>query len=496
MKTGLRVAVVLLALQAFLWADRIHLKDGTTLTADSVTESHDRVDYTVGGTGYSLPKSSVSSIERGTSTSFGISIGTSQSGWIAAPAHPALAVPSPGDSKASHRELAAALSAEPAKVGAASSALAARIIHESGVSESALREVDAEGNPATSAAAYFLAARYAYNHSDGDAARKYMKRSLELEPSQASLLEGYSMMLLDAGQNDEAVAQAQRAVKQEPKSANALDVLGMACYDAGRFDEAIDNWKRAQKLHPNNFISGLIGKAQRESAVEGKFDEREGTHFVLRYEGAQTGIHFASDLLYSLERQYASLQRDLGAPEITITVILYTEKQFFSVTEAPSWSDGLNDGKIRVPVQNLTGVTPQLEAVLRHEMTHSFIRALTHGRCPTWLNEGVAQMEEPRDSSRFAEPLAQLFREGKAVPLHFLEGSFMRLSPQQAQLAYAESLAAAEYFRSAYGMYDLRRMLELLNEGEAPEAALQQATGTTYQDFENGLGSYLASSSR
>ncbi len=46
-------------------------------------------------------------------------------------------------------------------------------------------------------------------------------------------------------------------------------------------------------------------------------------------------------------------------------------------------------------------------------------------------------------------------------------------SPAQAQLAYAESLAAAEYLRSTYGMYALRRMLELLNEGEAPEAALR-----------------------
>jgi hypothetical protein len=231
--------------------------------------------------------------------------------------------------------------------------------------------------------------------------------------------------------------------------------------------------------------------------VEGDFSEREGAHFVLRYEGRQTGFHFASELLYTLDHQYGNLQRELGfAPDRTITVILYTEQQFSEVTQEPSWADGLNDGKVRIPVRDLSGVTPQLEAVLMHEMTHSFIRSLTHGRCPQWLNEGIAQMEEPRRSSAFAAPLAQLFREGRQVTLHYLEGSFTRFSPAQAQLAYAESLAATEYLRSAYGMYALHRMLELLNDGEEPEAALSHAVQANYAEFERGLGSYLAKSAQ
>jgi len=130
--------------------------------------------------------------------------------------------------------------------------------------------------------------------------------------------------------------------------------------------------------------------------------------------------------------------------------------------------------------------------VLRHEMTHSFIHSLTHGRCPTWLNEGIAQMEEPRSSGAFAAPLAQLFQQGRQVPLRYLEGSFMHFSPAQAQLAYAESLVAAEYLRSSYGMYALRHMLDLLNDGEDPETALRHSVQADYAEFERGLGSYLA----
>jgi Tfp pilus assembly protein PilF len=381
--------------------------------------------------------------------------------------------------------------------GVDSPALAAKVVNPDGVNERALREIEAEANPAQSAAAFFIAAHYAYDHSDNEAARRYMQHSVEFEPDQAPLLEWYSVLLLDGGQHQEAVTQAEHAVQRAPRSSEALQVLGMAYYDSGRFSEAIENWKRAQELHPSETVAGYLEKAEREAKVEGNFSEREGTHFVLRYEGRQTGFTFASELLSDLERQYGELQRDLGfAPDITITVIVYTERQFFDVTRAPSWADGLNDGKIRLPVHDLTSVTPELESVLRHEMAHSFVHSATHGNCPTWLNEGIAQLEEPRSSSAFAEPLARLYHDGRQAPLRYLEGSFLRFSPAQAQLAYAESLAATEYLRANYGTRALRRMLELLNDGEAPEAALNHAVQADYAGFESGLGSYLAKNSQ
>ena len=472
-------------------ADAIHLKDGSTIAADSVTESGDQVSYKAGGAQHSIPKATVASIDH--SDPFGITIGTSKSGWIAAPAHPAVAVSSESSAlRMSHGQLTAALPKEPSMRGVDLASLSTHILNQGGVNERVLHEVESEGDPATSAAANFIAARYSYEHNDGEAARGYMKRCVELQPDKAGLLEWYSILLLEAGQHQEALAQAERAAKLQPNSADALQVLGMAYYDSGRFADALETWNRAQEKQPSQAIAAMMEKAKREAGVEGNFNEREGTHFVLRFEGRQTGFHFAGELLSSLERQYGSIQRELGAPEITITVIVYTEKQFFDASGAPSWSDGLNDGKIRVPVHDLSGVTPQLEAVLRHEMAHSFVHALTGGRCPVWLNEGIAQMEQQRSSSEFAEPLAQLFRAGKAVPLRYLEGSFMGFNSQQAGLAYAESLAAAEYLRSAYGMLALRQMLDSLRDGESPESALRHAVHANYEEFESGIGNYLA----
>ena len=400
MRAWICAAFMMGAMLGICRAEAIHLKNGTTISADKVTEKDGQIQYTVGGTQYSIPKSSVSSIDPG--TPFSISIGTSKSGLIAPPASPRLqhSAPSRGDHLVSHTEIAAALPRTPQLHGVDSAALLSQIVSFSQVNERALYDIEAEGNPSKSAAAYFIAARYAYEHSEGEAARKYMKRCIEFEPEQPGLLQWYSVLLLDAGQYQEAVTQAEHAVQKAPHSAEALQVLGLAYYDSGHFAEAIENWKRAQELHPSESVANYLAKAGREAAVEGNFSEREGTHFVLRYEGRQTGFHFASELLSTLDRQYGDLQRDLGfAPDSTITVILYTEQQFSEVTQAPSWADGLNDGKVRIPVRDLSGVTPRLEAVLRHEMTHSFIHSLTHGHCPQWLNEGIAQMEEPRSSS-------------------------------------------------------------------------------------------------
>jgi hypothetical protein len=104
-------------------------------------------------------------------------------------------------------------------------------------------------------------------------------------------------------------------------------------------------------------------------------------------------------ILESLEQDYGDLSRDLNAVPGNIVVSLYTNQAFFDVTQAPAWTAALNDGKIRIPVSGMDSVTPALAHVLRHELTHSFIAQITHGRAPTWLNEGIAQLEEGRSTA-------------------------------------------------------------------------------------------------
>jgi hypothetical protein len=212
----------------------------------------------------------------------------------------------------------------------------------------------------------------------------------------------------------------------------------------------------------------------------------------LRYEGSQTADALRNEILQILESQYGTLQNDLGfTPANSIFVSLYTDQAFFDVTQAPAWSAALNDGKIRVPISGLTGVTPELTRVLRHELTHSFIQQMTHGRVPQWLNEGIAELEEPASTSATGSRLEALYASGRQIPLNQLERSFTAYSTEEAAVVYAEALAAAECIRVNYGMSDLARILQRLGEGQAIESAMRNTIHVGYGGLESEIGAYL-----
>ena len=157
------------------------------------------------------------------------------------------------------------------------------------------------------------------------------------------------------------------------------------------------------------------------------------------------------------------------------------------MTRAPSWSGALNDGKLRIPISGVSSVTSDLARVLKHELTHSFVAQMSSNHCPTWLNEGIAQMEEGKSSSVNGRQLEQLFASGNEIPFNMLEGSFMSFSAPEASVAYAESLAAAEYIRDAYGMSEIARILDRLSQGSSTEAALRATVHSDYRQLHDEM---------
>src|SRR2546430_17733741 len=101
-----------------------------------------------------------------------------------------------------------------------------------------------------------------------------------------------------------------------------------------------------------------------------------------------------------MENQYQDLGRQLSyEPAENIIVILYTQREFVDITEEPSWAGELNDGKLRIPIGGVTAMNPELQHVLKHELTHSDSASLAGRRCPERLNEGVRPLTEPRSAS-------------------------------------------------------------------------------------------------
>jgi hypothetical protein len=451
-----------LVLCAAAGADTIVLKNGDRIYADSTQEHNGRIEYSIGDNTLTIPRSIVARIEKG------------------APIPAAASGPVPAVEPPVMRDVMTV----PAD-------LAARVIRNGAVDPAALKAIESEEVPMQSAAANAIAANFEEKRSNYSAAARYLQAALVFMPGHAVLLENYAAVLLRLGRTEEAVERARQATSVSPQSADAFLLLGYAYYRSDHSREAIAALRKSLELRPDDRTQELLARVERESRTEAGFRQQESGHFTLRYEGGQAPGVLRRKILESLEQDYSDLSRDLNAVPGNIVVSLYTNQEFFDVTQAAAWTAALNDGKIRIPVSGMDSVTPALAHVLRHELTHSFIAQITHGRAPNWLNEGIAQLEEGRSTAEIGPRLAALYASGRQVPLSQLEAGFQDYSSAEAAVAYAESLAAVEYLRNNYGLGDLARLLERLGEGQAVESALRSTMHGGYAELETEIAAYL-----
>ena len=240
-------------------------------------------------------------------------------------------------------------------------AMVDNVIRNGKVDQDELSALEHAENAEATAAGYFIAGKHEFDHGNFPKARRYLDTALRFNGQDPTILNYYAATLVKTGNANEALTYAERAVRAAPDSPDALTVLGYVQLAADRNQEAIRTWKRSLELRPDALVQKYLEKAERDVKAEANYSEHESSHFTLRYEGKQTSEGFRGQLLATLDSEYDDLVRQLGiAPRDSIAVVLYTEQTFFDVTQAPSWSGAVFDGKLRIPVQGLTSVTPEL----------------------------------------------------------------------------------------------------------------------------------------
>lgn len=489
---SLLVAYALVAVAAIAPADTLYLKNGMYIVVTKATEKDGQIEYWVGSTKYTISKTLVTKIEPGNGPSRdihsspvnGAALGVQDLSRretdtsVGTQSYDKLQLPVPGGPKQNEPYWAA---------------LRNRIMQGDRVNEMKLAEIELDHDNRTTSNAYFLAGITEMQGGNAGKASTYFENAIRATPDQANLLEWHAIALSAQGKYADAAYELEHATGLDPNSGHLQRLLGLAQYDADRTGDAVAAWKRAMELSPDQNTERLLRKAQRELEVEERSRRKQSAHFILHYQGDVTSADLQQQLLATMEAQFRDLASQLNyEPSESIIVILYTQKEFVDITEAPSWAGAVNDGKLRIPLRGVTGMNPELERVLKHELTHSFLRSLAGGRCPTWLNEGMAELMESRSSSRYARPLAALFEQRREIPFAVLEHPFNRFSDAQAQVAYAESLSGVEYLRERYGMGEILRMLGNIGSGMEPELALRQSTGMDYSAFQQRIGENLA----
>lgn len=418
-------------------------------------------------------------------------------------------LPGPGDASSGNgssaggkrRDVHLSVRIASARVPAALKKLEAEVVTENGVNVSKLDELDAAaqgGSPAArqeAAVAHDLAGRYYVSRNDTGLAFDQYRAAIRLAAKSPRLLEvsllDIAELHLKLSEYSDALKYLDRARKLAPDSATTAILSGWAYYGLDQLSDAIAQWKKSQQIEPEPGVAQLLAKAERDQKVEQGFQQGATSHFMLHYEGgAMPGL--AQDVLGTLEEDFESIEETLGyTPPAPITVILYTRRQFHDVTRAPNWADGLNDGRIRVPVQGLARVTPELAHVLKHELTHSFINQMTQNRAPTWLQEGLAQWVEGLRCQKDARVLVALYDHKRFPPLAKMERSWMGLDTNAAVMAYSWSLATVEAIIANYQIWGMRRLLSDLVQDNSVGAAVHDALQTNYSELNEQTAEYL-----
>ncbi len=312
-------------------------------------------------------------------------------------------------------------------------------------------------NKYEAAAASFDSARELFP----DIPRYYVMRGIAL----------YYSKYPDAAQNE-----LERARGIGGDSPDILYYLAKIQYDAGSLAAALELLEKAVALK-DDFAAAreMSAKITRELSVEKSMDRGYSSRFVISYD-AEVKSHLAGDILSALEDAYSNVGRDLSIfPTGRVTVILYTKKDYKSVTAGPDWSGGLYDGKIRLPVGGAQELSDQLKSVLFHEYAHVVVQEITHGNCPTWLNEGLAEFEGRKIFNHPMLELGKAAKSGSFVSFAKLEGGFTGLGSKEAALSYQQSYSLVNFMVTAYGWPKVTEILQNLGSGMKIAVAMKKA---------------------
>ena len=161
-----------------------------------------------------------------------------------------------------------------------------------------------------------------------------------------------------------------------------------------------------------------------------------------------------------------------------------TSHQSTTPRSVPRWAAATYNGSIQLtcPVYREPNFGILL-TLIRHEWVHLLIDLLTQRQCPTWLDEGLAQIIS-RPMMRFErQQLQTVRRKGCILSPNELMVPFDKMTANQRRLAYLQSTVIVEYLIKQFGIPQIRELLSKLSSGMSTEMALWKTIGKTMNEL-------------
>jgi len=299
-------------------------------------------------------------------------------------------------------------------------------------------------------------------------------------------------LLLDRGDFAAAAELLEQALRADPTRDDVGLALAQAYTELDQRSHALDALLRVRDAgSAGTAVNTMIDRLSREVDAEWDFMRVETPHFHLDFNG-DVAAHTVEFVAAHLDEAYADVAAKLGVYlDEPARAVLYADEDFHTLTQTPDWTQGVFDGRIKIPLRGLAENEPTLPTVLRHEYAHHVIAELSGDRCPVWLNEGIAMWAEELADERLLWAEERVL-DATLAPLRQLQQSFARLDEANAELAYAHSYLAVRRLADDFGSAALVDLLRGLGEGRSFESEFSSVFGRNFQSFERTFAAELA----
>ncbi|MCO6429533.1 MAG: hypothetical protein J5J00_01640 [Deltaproteobacteria bacterium] len=282
------------------------------------------------------------------------------------------------------------------------------------------------------------------------------------------------------------------------KSSAVLSLLALSCAVSIQPSWAENDEANLGSLYRDEFVNTTI-RLPRPEPRQG--DSQISISILELDGGTQVTLHapnrwkqLAGKLLKSLKSTHEGYASSFGEiPQFKTALKLMDEDTFYRSTGAPSWTNALYyKGQILIPLgEKSASDFDNISRSIRHEYTHAVVNALSNGRCPGWLDEGLAQWAEGDENPALKPALVHYLRKNPPVSLSMLQNGFTRLETRIVPAAYAQSLYATNGLIETHGFNPIGAYLRGLGSGLSKNDAFKEAFQIDESAFEKDLSSRL-----
>lgn len=291
-----------------------------------------------------------------------------------------------------------------------------------------------------------------------------------------------------------------RSIEAWPQLSLAKNNLGLLAMQQGRTDEARRLLEEAFELDPYHV---RISNMRKVLKVLDGYPPIETEHFLIRADTKLDRLLARSAARY-LEELYPQLTQEFGfEPPARTQIEIYnaasgrTAHEWFSARMIGlPWIQtiGASTGMM-IAMASPSGLDQPMNwgRVLKHEYVHVITLQQTDFNIPVWFTEALATRSEqlPRPLS-WDKLLMERVPAGRLRTLENINLGFQRAADAEDwNFAYCQSVLYADYLIERFGADSVPKLLEEFRQQRSTTTAIQNVTGVSLADFEQGYRDFL-----